>query len=353
MTALASNGAVQTHARATPSFVHINPTLEGLMRPAGEKSIPTPFIYELERTKLAADERAYFEEDLGYAFLDEGDIPSGATLFSRIVTDPDYYVDRAELDLLSREDAPIMGGDSIVTEFGPGDGHKTAFYLETSGARNVTYQAVDVSQDFLDMTADKLSQGSCLSCEPLLCCSDFFAAAAQLQPADVVLFLGTTISNFEPHVAVQLLRYIHECCLKENGVLLIGQDGNQDAATLQNCYDDRRKHTAAFVLNGLRELRRAAAPLLNLHNFGYKAQFDAASHVMRMGIESRTDQIVLVNGHSVPFERGEFIQVGQSRKYPAAAIASMAMEAGFACDGLISTREGVNLHSLRKGLRHE
>lgn len=352
MTALTLNGAVQTHARKTPSPAPANPMLEELLRPAGEKSIPTRLIYELERTALAEDERAYFEEDLGYAFLENGDMPSGATLFSRIVADPDYYVDRAELSILSQDDAPLLHDGQVVTEFGPGDGHKTAFYLENSGARGITYQAVDVSQGFLDMTADRLRKGPCLSREPRLCCDDFSAAASRLQPADVLLFLGTTISNFEPSEAAALLHYIHDRCLNENGVLLIGQDGNQDEATLQNCYDDRRKHTAAFVLNGLRQLRREAAPLLNLHNFGYKAQFDAAAHVMRMGIESRIDQTVRLGGNMIVFERGEFIQVGQSYKYPGAIIGRMAQKAGFACEGLTSSREGVNLHKLRKGPRH-
>lgn len=348
MTASSLTGAASALAHVCSANPALASLLEGLTQPLGRKSIPTPFIYELETTSLDREERDFFENHVGYRFLEGDTMPSGAALFSRIVTDPDYYVDRAELSLLEREEAiPVRDGDT-VTEFGPGDGHKTAHYLNRAPhARGVTYQAVDVSQDFLDMTGEKIRALPQLAQTPRLRCRDFFAQAHDLERANVILFLGTTISNFEPELAVKLLRHIRDACLKDNGVLMIGQDGNQDIGTLQNCYDDRRKHTAAFVMNGLRQLRRDAAPGLNLQGFRYKATFDQTIHVMRMGIESLAAQRVYVGGCPVDLAPGEFIQVGQSRKYPASAITAMAGKAGFVPETIVSSAENVNLHMLR------
>lgn len=184
---------------------------------------------------------------------------------------------------------------------------------------------------------------------PVTCRGDFMAAAHGFAPADVVLFLGTTISNFEPETAALLLARIATDYLKPGGLLVIGQDGNQDAESLSHCYDDRRHHTAVFVMNGLRQIRRDIAPAIDLSQFRYRAQFDRESRMMRMGIESTVDQAYDIGGQIVGFAQGEFIQVGQSHKYTGDEVREMAAEAGYAAVKSVSSPEGVNLHFFRNG----
>ncbi|HEY8191506.1 MAG TPA: L-histidine N(alpha)-methyltransferase, partial [Alphaproteobacteria bacterium] len=222
-------------------------------------------------------------------------------------------------------------------------------------ARNMLrYQAIDVSGDFLAAAgAEVLRVAAGMKIPPLTCRGDFMSAAHGFDPADVVLFLGTTISNFEPEAAALLLARIAADYLKPGGLLVIGQDGNQDAESLSHCYDDRRHHTAAFVMNGLRQIRRDILTNIDLSQFRYRAQFDRESRMMRMGIESKADQAYDIDGQAVDFAAGEFIQVGQSRKYTGDEVREMAAAAGYAVVKSAASPEGVNLHFFRNGWNHD
>jgi len=320
----------------------------GLNRPFGEKTIPTAYIYSIGECALDAAEESFFRNDVGYREIENARLVSGASLFARIVADPDYYVDRAEIALIEKHGLPLAG-KRIITELGPGDGHKTALILgRTVPGEDPVYQAIDVSRNFLDETIRKVARTRPrIAGASRTCCGDFFTAAHGFAPADMVLFLGTTISNFEKDKAHELLRTIARVFLKPGGLLVIGQDGNRDMETLQRCYDDGRKHTAAFVMNGLRQIRRDFLPDIELAGFRYRARFDEGRGAMMMGIESLRDQRVRIPGGEISFLRGEFIRAGQSRKYLAADIREMAESEGYTALCAATEPPGVNLHIFR------
>lgn len=337
--------SVHAHIQNTP----VAEVLEALAQPTGKKSIPTPYIYDIGTVKLDSCEQQFVAATIGYR-PDAGDVmPSGATLFSRIVSDPDYYVDRAERDLIGQNIIKFPRA-AVVTELGPGDGHKTSLIFNQQVApEEILLQVIDVSGDFLSATISPLQQRINFRHTPRTCEGDFFKAVHSFEKADMVLFLGTTISNFEPHIAEQLFAKIANDYLKPNGVLVLGQDGNQNIETLQYCYNDRRNHTAAFVMNGLRQIKRDLVPDLDLGGFRYHAFFDSEAQVMRMGIRCVKPATHNVGDEIIRFNIGEFIQVGQSRKYPAAAVRAMAQKAGFTPLQTASSPENVNIHFLKNG----
>ncbi len=335
--------AIETNESASDISV-----LKTLSMPNGQKSIPTPYVYEIERRSLNSIERQFVTECVGYQDIDGKELPSGAEIFSSIESHPDYYVGSAEENLLSENSFVDLPDDSIITEFGPGDGQKSKLIFEGNGeSSGLKYQAIDVSSDFLRMTSNKISSFSNLREAPVTLCDDFFVASHGFERANVGLFLGTTISNFNPEDGLTLLRHLRTSFMKERGVLYLGQDGNHNSETLEYCYDDRSKYTAMFVMNSLIQLRRDCAPDLDLNSFSYKAFFDNHEQVMRMGVLSERDQIINFHGEQIAFMDGEFIQVGQSRKYSADTIHDMAREVGYEVEGVISSPENVNIHKLR------
>lgn len=350
MTSIIPMHAAQTRAHDAPLCPLISHPADTLAQAPGHKFIPTPYVYERPEIRLTANERDYFTGDVGSRVEFHGDImPSGGALFAAIESHDDYYVGEEEADLLKIIPLHGEGDRLVVTEFGPGSGRKTLPYVQRHQERSsdITYQAIDVSQDFLDMTLAGYDADPLVSTRS--CCADFFTSNHGFTPADLGLFVGTTISNFEPDVAIRLLRHMRASFMKPGGLLLLGQDGNQDPETLQYCYDDRSKITATFVLNALCHIRRDHAPDLRLGDFEYKAYFDPHKHTMHMGIVSRTDQTIDVGGRQARFTSGEFIRVGQSRKYPAPLVAMLAAEAGFEPLDVHQSRRGINVHVLRAG----
>lgn len=327
--------------------------ITSLAKPFGEKSIPTSYVYGIDKTVLTPIERAFMENTVGYTHFEGEALASGAEIFSRIEGHDDYYVGSAEEQLLEDCGVVRLADGAVITEFGPGDGQKADIILgRNENQRDLRYQAVDVSQDFLEMTARRLQGHRSLGQSPRTLCDDFFTATHGFERADIGLFLGTTISNFDPEEGVRLLHHIRRSYMSEDGVLYIGQDGNRDITSLLKCYDDSDKHTAAFVMNALRQIARDHAPDLDLNNFRYQAFFDEEMEAMRMGIVSETAQIHSIAGETIAFGEGEFIQIGQSRKYARHTIAEMAERAGFTTEYVVSSPQDVNIHRLRvaKGL---
>lgn len=335
MTRVALSNAANAHA-----------LLKGLTQEFGQKTIPTSYIYSLPSVILTEEEKAFFKEKVGYKIGLNNSLPSGAGLFAQITHDPDYYVGKVEDQLILRRKADKLFKGAVVTEFGPGDGTKTLHYLNHSkNAEDITYQAIDVSEGFLTMTSALLEGNKKILNRPVTCCADFFKASVPFQKADTVLFLGTTVSNFDPTQTQNLLETIRNKYIKEGGFLLLGQDGNQDKESLNLCYDDRHKNTAAFVMNGLRQIRRDFLPQLDLNAFEYEAHFQERTHTMRMGIRCLKNFSVSSDDFSrISFAEGEFIQVGQSRKYPAGFVGKLLAQAGFKTECVLSSAQNYNLH---------
>jgi uncharacterized SAM-dependent methyltransferase len=342
LTSQSQNPSPSDHAIIIPGSREVC----GLLLPAGEKRIDTSFVYEVEEAMLTLEESQYFINRVGSRDIKDRIMPSGAELFARIEQHPDYYVGSSEEKLLSQLPLNLLSNDSIVTELGPGDGKKAQIlFSRNHHLTGIRYQAIDTSQDFLDMTGQKLAAYSDIALR--MHCGDFFTAPKAFDRADTVLFLGTTISNFDRETSEKLLALIKSDYLREGGVLVLGQDSNHDQARLQRCYNDGDKHTATFVLNALRAIKRLSLPSLDLNNFEYHAFFDKAHETMRMGIRVKRDSTIQSEFGPISFEEGELISVGQSRKYSIDSIKQMAKGAGFNSIHTLSAETGVNIHTIR------
>ncbi|HET6327834.1 MAG TPA: L-histidine N(alpha)-methyltransferase, partial [Planctomycetaceae bacterium] len=185
----------------------------------------------------------------------------GSELFDRICQLDEYYLTRTELALMDQF-APEMGAQigpgTMLVEYGSGSSVKTRYLLDGL-IDPVAYVPVDISGEHLRKTARELARDY-PRIEVLPICADFtqdFALPRSQRAAThaAVYFPGSTIGNFLPGQAAELLRRITLMC-GTGGGLLIGVDLKKDVATLEAAYDDLRGVTAEFNLNLLHRINR-------------------------------------------------------------------------------------------------
>ena len=151
----------------------------------------------------------------------------GSELFDAITRLPSYYPTLTETRLLERimpEVAGRVGSGRAVVEFGAGSLTKTPILLRA--IRPVLYVPVDIAGDYLRSSAEELAeQIPGLPIHPL---EADFVGPMQLPPRvreQPVLgfFPGSTIGNFVPQSATDLLRHFR-VTLGTGALLLIGMD---------------------------------------------------------------------------------------------------------------------------------
>jgi dimethylhistidine N-methyltransferase len=146
----------------------------------------------------------------------------------------------------------------------------------------------------------------------------------------LVLYIGSSIGNFDPPEAKRLIRRVR-AGLKPGDALLLGVDLVKDEPTLLAAYDDFAGVTADFNLNLLTRLNRELDADFYLESFAHRALWNAAESRIEMHLESRIPQKVrlAVLDLEVEFAEGETIHTENSYKYRAGQAESMLADAGF------------------------
>lgn len=268
----------------------------------------------------------------------------GSHLFEAITCLPEYYLTRAETEILRARSGEIVDAvgevPTRVVELGSGDAGKIHHLLDALSARHapqkrLEYVPIDVSRSALERSADDL-----LRSYPGLSISafeaDFWDALAFLRsvPAPgrtLVLFLGSTIGNLEPAGQRLLLSEVR-AMLAPGDAFLLATDLDKDAATLVAAYDDALGVTAAFNRNLLLRINRELAGRFPLESFRHRAVYDAGNRRIEMHLESLREQRVEIAALplAVDFAAGETIFTESCYKFDPAEVARLAEETGFA-----------------------
>lgn len=270
----------------------------------------------------------------------------GSRLFERICELEEYYPTRTELAIV-REHGPAMarslGPHCLLVEYGSGSSAKTRALLDAL-ERPAGYVPVDISREHLLAAAEKVS-AAYAELEVLPVCADFTerfpVPAPKRSPArTAVYFPGSTIGNFAPERAAELLAGVAERC-GPGGALLIGIDLAKDRATLERAYDDREGVTAAFNRNLLARMNRELDADFDLARFAHRAVYDAGAGRVEMHLESLEAQTVCVGGERVAFREGETVCTEHSHKYTLEGFAALAERAGFRVERVWTDPEGL------------
>jgi len=272
-----------------------------------------------------------------WLFYDE----AGSRLFDEITERPEYYLTRTERGILAHHadamvaraagleaaslDRITLGAVSCdrlrIAELGAGSADKTRLLLKAAVAQqgSVIYEPVDVSLTALEAAKERIE------CEipgvTVMPRVEDYTQGLELDPTaagerHLVLYIGSSIGNFEPWEAERVLSRVRAGLNPGDG-LLLGVDLKKDEATLLAAYDDAAGVTADFNLNMLARLNRELGAEFQLDAFEHCAVWNARESRMEMHLESRAAQRVHIDALDleVEFAEGERIHTENSYKY--------------------------------------
>lgn len=263
----------------------------------------------------------------------------GSQLFEAICLLPEYYLTRAENEILQRYASEIVGslpGHKTLIEMGSGSASKTRLLIEAllQEQNELLFIPVDISVTALESSSRILLQSyPRLRIEAYA--ADYFAGLSELSQHDergrtLALFLGSNISNFELDDAIRFLRALRDV-LQPGDALLLGADLKKDRSTLEAAYNDSLGITAAFNLNVLARINRELGGNFNLRAFKHHAVYNPSLGRIEIYIESKREQTVTIQklNLEVHFTEGEQIHTENSYKYDLDDISNLASESGF------------------------
>jgi dimethylhistidine N-methyltransferase len=301
---------------------------DGLLRP-GQKELPSKYLYD--NVGSALFEVISHLPEYGLTRADERLLRRHA----------DEIVDRLSHDRLSHDrltsDHPTP--PIAVAELGSGSGKKTRWVLEALGRRQRTsYYPVEISRSALAMCERELSDIDSISIvgfeqEYLDGLRQVATAYRKPDQQLFVLFLGSTIGNFEGLAGLKFLREVRRI-LEPGDSLLLGTDLEKPARQLLAAYDDELGVTAAFNLNLLARINRELDGNFDLDGFSHVARINHDARRVEMHLRSEWRQTVTIPpaGLAVEFQKDETIWTESSHKYSIHEISQMAGTAGFRCE---------------------
>jgi L-histidine Nalpha-methyltransferase len=269
-----------------------------------------------------------------WLFYDE----AGSRLFEAITKLPEYYLTRTERGIFARYADEILecAGYRAVTmiELGAGTAAKTGLLLRAAVRRQgmVDYVPIDVSETALAAAKEHI-EADIPGVRVTSRLADYTEGIAEV-PVDghrrLVLYIGSSIGNFEPGDAVRVLREVRRR-LAPGDLLLLGADHVKDRQTLLRAYDDAAGVTAEFNKNILVRINRELGANFNPRLFRHRARWNAEQSRIEIYLTSVIAQIVVIPALDIEvrFARGETIHTENSYKFTAESIASIVERAGF------------------------
>ncbi|MHB1702009.1 MAG: L-histidine N(alpha)-methyltransferase [Acidobacteriaceae bacterium] len=280
---------------------------------------------------------------------------AGSELFERITELPEYYITRMEREMFATRADEILAeaadGERItVVELGAGTATKTGLLLQAAVAKqgSVVYRPIDVSAASLEQARQHLQRAvPGVLVEPQVAdyTSHLRIHSSVGRERRLVLSIGSSIGNFSPEEAVDLLERLRKQ-LRAGDSLLLGTDlapcaddcandfSNGAGKTVERlvaAYDDAAGVTAEFNLNLLRRLNREFGADFDPGAFKHFACWNAAESRIEMHLRSlRAQQATLpALDLRLDFAAGETIHTENSRKFQPEDVDALLRDTGF------------------------
>jgi dimethylhistidine N-methyltransferase len=282
----------------------------------------------------------------------------GSALFEEITRLPEYYPTRTEFEILcasSGEIALAAGSPISVVELGAGTATKTEMLLRAIARRQirVKFFPVDISPSALAEAEKRLREEfSGALVRPVI--ADFsngFHFLSEIAGRKLVLYLGSSIGNFDWNPAIALLQRVRQQ-LSAGDALLLGTDMVKSPEILVPAYDDAQGVTAQFNKNILRRINREFGANFDLDSFRHIAEWNPAQSRMEVFLESLRTQTVRLGltGTTLRFRTGERIHTENSNKYTLEMVERMLCVSGFKLErSWFDKRKWFGLHLARVG----
>jgi len=284
----------------------------------------------------------------------------GSQLFEEITRLREYYPTRTEFGILqnsAKEIVSATGTPVSIVELGAVTATKTSALLRAFARRQlrVKYFPVDISAGALANAKGRIKD-ECpnVTVRPVVVdFSDGFHFLREIPGRKLVLYLGSSIGNFEWNDAIVMLRKVREQ-LSAGDALLLGTDMVKPAEILVPAYDDAQGVTAEFSRNILVRLNRELDANFDVDSFRHIAEWSPERSRMEIFLEATRPQKVTLPmaGLTIQFRAGERIHTENSHKYTLEMVERMLCVSGFKLEKAWFDRQqwfGLNLARVRWG----
>jgi L-histidine N-alpha-methyltransferase len=262
----------------------------------------------------------------------------GCQWYARICALPEYYLYRAEEEILTAYAADIHAriGHLPLLELGPGNASKTRVLLAEyeRAAQPFVYAPVDIA-----LTELQRMEQTLLPVYPHMTLYALHADFArdpgvmgQLPlSSKAIAFFGSSLGNFAPPESRLFIQQVAALMGTED-VFLLGIDLKKSSAILEPAYDDAQGVTAGFNLNLLHRINRELGGDFRPEMFAHVAFYRAEQGRIEMHLRSRVAQQVHIakTGQTIVFAEGETIHTENSYKYSVEEIAALGAQAHLA-----------------------
>ena len=265
----------------------------------------------------------------------------GSALFEEICTQPEYYPTRLEAAILGKYQHDIVktnGSSFSLVELGSGSSKKTRILLDSifEAHDSLHYFAVDLSSAAIDESSRILSTdypnltfvGMPFEYEKGLEAVQGYMSKNKISGSKMILFLGSSIGNFEPSESIDFLKMVKKTMNTED-TFLIGFDLHKDPDILRAAYNDKNGVTARFNKNILTRINRELEGNFDLDDFDHLALYNEDERRIEMYLVCKKDCSVNIKsiGETFTFSRDESIHTENSYKLTMPYISDMAKAA--------------------------
>ncbi|MBL7472422.1 L-histidine N(alpha)-methyltransferase [Robertkochia sediminum] len=275
----------------------------------------------------------------------------GDALFQEIMALPEYYLTRAEYDLLDTNKRDIAAlfedpdGFDLI-ELGAGDGKKTKLVLSELLYRKAdfTYIPIDISLNALDKLTLCLKQELPeLEVQPGQ--GMYFDVLKRLSSYNrrkkVIMVLGSNIGNLLHPKAIEFLKKIKDS-LSRNDLLFMGFDQKKEPSVILNAYNDPTGVTAAFNKNLLVRINRELDANFDIDNFKHWESYDPETGTAKSFLVAQTKMEVTIKklDLTITFDPWETIHTEISQKYDDRTVSWLANEADLRISRIFQSPDG-------------
>jgi L-histidine Nalpha-methyltransferase len=265
----------------------------------------------------------------------------GSALFDAITRLPEYYLARAETQILNdfrREIVGAVGTPFELLELGSGSASKTHLLIDEIFRKQGTlrFNAIEISRDVLEKSSLAL-----LEAYPSLLITayagDYFDVLRSGLLRSVPRFkmlalcMGSHIGNYDAADIQQLLSLLSGA-LHSGDALLLGTDLKKDASKLEHAYHDSGGVMEAFEKNLLIRMNRELGSNFDPSDFDFDVRYDEASSSVDSFLRSRRNLTVPIPAcnMAIEFARGELIRLERARKFDLSDVQALAARHSFA-----------------------
>jgi len=268
----------------------------------------------------------------------------GSDLFDQITRVPEYYLTRAEDEILRAHahDIRRAAGPTTLIELGSGTSTKTRHLLDAwTSQPGAAYVAVDICREALDGAAKVLQKGfPDLELHTLAGTYEAsFPRFRQFSPITVA-FLGSSIGNLADPQLDAFLEMLERNLYPGDGFLL-GIDLVKDAKTLEAAYDDGAGVTADFTRNLFHRMNRELETTIAADQIEHIAVWNPEEEQIEISARFPTNTEIRLPtiGQEFSIAAGEAIRTEISRKFHVESMLARLEAHGFSRQEVYTDRE--------------